>query len=83
MKMKQEHYDILNNAIKSSRFYDDLMNYKQAGMSAKRWRWDCLWSVRESLKEWFSIVYQYLNDDHIDTALRRITNENYQGHIGN
>ncbi len=39
----------------------------------KRFRWDLLWSVdRAALSLWTARVYDYLNDSHIDTALRSI-----------
>lgn len=39
----------------------------------KRFRWDLLWmadGVRR--REWIGRVYQYANDEHIDTALRSL-----------
>ena len=43
--------------------------YKNKGLSSERFRWDMLW------KSGFNInhLYSYLNDNHIDTALRNIT----------
>jgi hypothetical protein len=73
MKMTVEDYAILKNAVESSPVYPQLLDYRDRGLSDKRYRWDCVWSVHSSLKEWFDNVYQYANDDHIDTALRKIT----------
>lgn len=40
-----------------------------------RQRWDALWSLPHSfLTSWFDQVYQYANDDHVDTVLRRYFN---------
>lgn len=73
MKMTAEHYAILKNAVESSPVYPQLLDYRERGLSDMRYRWDCVWSVRSSLKEWFDDVYQYANYNHIDTALRKIT----------
>jgi len=40
-------------------------------------RWDAVWRVnghvdREAVQAWFKKCYLYLNDSHIDTALRKI-----------
>jgi hypothetical protein len=74
MKIKPEHYKQLETAINSSPFYGDLMDYLRGGNTAKTWRWDCLWTARDTTQELMAEIYQYANDDHIDTALRRITN---------
>lgn len=73
MKISKEHFVQLKNAVESSPVYPDLMDYRARGLSDMRYRWDCVWSVSASLREWFGQVYQYANDEHIDTALRRIT----------
>lgn len=41
------------------------------GHSAERHRWDLLWASGYSVVP----LYAYLNDDHIDTALRSIVRE--------
>ena len=79
MKIKQEHYDHIRSAIVNilegrgvNPQVPPLAEYEKAGMSAKRWRWDLLWSA--NLSPWIcKNIYPYANDDHIDTALRRIT----------
>lgn len=39
----------------------------------KRYRWDLVWAIPTIKRNaWFDQVYQYLDDTHIDTALRRI-----------
>ena len=43
--------------------------YRKQGLSNMRFRWDVLWVSTFQT----SSVYHYLNDDHIDTALRMIT----------
>ena len=73
MKITARHYDVLRTAIESSPVYGALLDYRAQGLSDTRYRWDCLWAVHNSLREWFDQVYQYANDGHIDTALRKIT----------
>jgi len=76
MKITVEHYDALRIAIESSPVYPRLLDYRARGLSDKRYRWDCIWAVHNGLRSWFGEVYQYANDDHIDTALRKITGTN-------
>ena len=79
MIMKTEHFIQLVEMIEeNNKKYDlvieDWIEHKMINnWSEKRMRWDMLWSVgREKRQAWFDAVYQYLNDDHIDTALRKI-----------
>jgi hypothetical protein len=45
--------------------------YKADGLSDMRFRWDCLHISRFDVCS----LYAYLNDSHIDTALKRIVKE--------
>jgi hypothetical protein len=75
MKITKQDYAELKNAIESSPIFPRLMEYREKGLSDKRYRWDCLWSInREFRSGWFDRVYQYADDTHVDTALRKITN---------
>ncbi len=51
-------------------------NYKAKNLTGTRLIWDLLWATtrnrEETMKGWFDEVYQYANDDHIETALRRV-----------
>jgi hypothetical protein len=77
MKMKQLDYFHLAVAVQSSPVFPELMEYRAKGLSDKRYRWDCLWAINSKFRnEWFAKVYTYLNDTHIDTALKKITNTN-------
>lgn len=77
MKIKPEHYNHLKNMVTSSRVFPELMDYRERGLSDMRYRWDCLWSINYADRAtWFDEVYEYANDEHIDTALRKITNTN-------
>lgn len=72
MKIKPEHYAELERIFLGARpLAEPLAEYLKAGNSAKRWRWDVLYLAKAS--NWIcQNLYPYLNDDHIDTALRRI-----------
>ena len=79
MKMKKEHFETLEKSIKEMlSHYDGKEVYMKKGLSMMRYRWDLFWHVseRKMLPEYFvsETLYSYLNDDHIDTALRKITN---------
>lgn len=84
MKIKPEHYELLKQAIEQVQSeHPDLTveYYESIGRSAKRYRWDCLWFAGR--KGYIKIgdgkgidgvpIYEYCNDSHIDTALRKIT----------
>ena len=73
MKIKPEHYQYLSDQVsRAITHMPGLDEYQAAGMSAKRWRWDALWAAK--ISSWIQEnIYPYANDDHIDTALRRIT----------
>jgi hypothetical protein len=77
MKMKTEHYDQLAHAIGPLMAKHSFSDYKALNLSAKRYRWDLMSAARfngVSGSRWIcDNLYGYLNDDHIDTALRRIT----------
>ena len=76
MKIKPEHYKELDTAI-HLRFSDsELLTYwnayKSKGLSAMRYRWDMFHAIDSngSISKEF---YTYMNDNHIDTALRKLT----------
>ena len=74
MKIKKEDYSKLENLVKSSPVYPCLMDYRENGLSDMRYRWDCLYSSPSNIRSnVISKIYEYANDDHIDTALRKIT----------
>ena len=73
------HFDALELAIQtaikeSGKSISDFRSaYQDAGLSEKRLRWDILWSVPADVrKNLFTDFYHYLDDTHIDTALRKI-----------
>jgi len=71
MKMREEHYAYLQKAIAPLDTEELRSYYRNAGLSDKRYRWDL--HYRAGLAKWTcDELYPYLNDDHIDTALRKI-----------
>jgi hypothetical protein len=78
MKITTEHYDILRSAImQAQQDYHTLEEYQAHNLTAKRWRYDLLWrAIRyQLLPDHFvtDTLYRYVDDSHIDTALRKIT----------
>jgi len=76
MKMKPEHVEQLKQAIVPLHSQALWEQYREQGLSAMRYRWDLLY--RSGLKIGDGVgtsglpLYAYLNDEHIDTALRAI-----------
>ena len=75
MKIKKEHYKVLENSINAAiRLNPGLL---AAGiynnLSAKRIRWDLFYIANGADNGLVLDMYQYLNDENIDTALRAIT----------
>ena len=75
MRMIQDDYDALNTAIKAmiAKYPNSHDNYLAHGKTARRWRWDCFHAACDEGRIVSYRLYAYLNDDHIDTALRQIT----------
>ena len=78
MKMTSEHYSYLKAQIAPIALRINPMDYRKQivaeGRSKdpdKRVRWDYLWAAK--ISSWLvDNLYSYLNDDHIDTALKAI-----------
>jgi hypothetical protein len=85
MKMTVEHYETLKSAIASipiDAIADQKERLQKDGRVKnvdKRLRWDCLCASQIKIGDGVGMpglpLYQYLNDTHIDTALRNIMNE--------
>ena len=76
MKMKKEHYQQLRAIIQAAPHHRFHRAY-----SDKRNRWDLLWRLPLGARQdWFSdnCIYDYLEDTHIDTALKQIVRELYK-----
>ncbi len=79
LKMKPEHLATLAAAIKACQEQNpDITQetYAAVGLSSVRYRWDIMWASRVDglpISRWVSAeLYSYLNDTHIDSALRQI-----------
>lgn len=94
MKLKPEDYAHLKKTITSFLITHNLsdhrsrINYHQACPDThvidveKRLRWDLCYMAH--LTEYICMkIYPYANDDHIDTALRKIMKEWEASHEGN
>lgn len=77
MKMSKDLYNRLDKHIKELMTLNPhLYNaYKEAGLSDIRYRWDLFWAVQKHFKtdDHRPSEFSGLSDDHIDTALRKIT----------
>lgn len=82
MKIRDKHIDALRKAISPflNKETEDL--YREEGLSEKRYRWDAFWSAcrhTPTLNDVIREIYQYANDDHIDTVLRMLVKEARNG----
>lgn len=84
MKMKLEHYETLKSCMHAARRNNQRLDQALTelelcpGVSLERIRWDWLWGTPiEGLRaeRWCVDNLGYLNDNHIDTALKRIYQE--------
>jgi hypothetical protein len=83
MKMNKEDFRILSEMIIPLRKEAYLIEqaYKKQGVSNKRFRWALLHIADERRakagQERFvtTVLYEYLDDTHIDTALRKIMDQ--------
>ena len=66
MKMTKEDYQNLRDAIINVPLVGILLS-----RSSMSHRWGLFYQVSSSFRH----LYEYLNDDHIDTALRKIVRE--------
>lgn len=82
MKMQSEHFEQLRLmleqvAARNGKTFSEIgESFERAGFTNKRCRWDIFWAIpNPDRREWFSVngIYDYLDDSHIDTALRKIT----------
>lgn len=86
MKIKPEHLQVLSDALDKAReqFPERTLEYyisnKLGKDHAMRWRWDLFHLAIRFAPESFTrggvggqlILYSYMNDTHIDTALRHL-----------
>ncbi len=81
MRITPEDYAVLESAIERTIASTGLSldNYTSLGLTAKRYRWDLLEKSRIKIGDGIDVdgdvnIYAYANKNHIDTALRKITN---------
>lgn len=74
MKITKEHYEHLKVICLDvlSKNPNMAKEYTEKRLSAMRYRWDVLHMANNSLNFICSHLYKYLDDTHIDTALRSI-----------
>ena len=84
MKLKPDDYAAIRAAVLDyvGRYPDAMGLYKHGGLSPMRFRWDLLRAAGVHLGSRTACstpgtvkVYDYANDTHVDTALRRILRE--------
>lgn len=79
MKIQKEHYDFMKNAIasisKQAKAERELVAQSKTSLDKEKlFRWNM--SYQAGLTKYIcENVYEYANDDHIDTALRNIIKE--------
>jgi DnaJ-class molecular chaperone len=76
MKVSKESFALIKAACEEFDTPEARAEYRDYGASHKRYRWDLLWFAgKKRLPERFiSNLYdrEDVNDDHIDTVLRRV-----------
>ena len=75
MKMRPEHYEQLRELIQLLLLAQpevSVETYLEQDMTTERFRWDVLHASGFNTRA----LYDYLDDAHIDAALRRITGTN-------
>lgn len=76
MKMKHEHYMIMLNAI-AALPRDQILAFKANDLGKNKEKF-FIWGLFKAAKLHFTatdFLYQYLDDNHIETALKRIAKE--------
>jgi hypothetical protein len=76
MKMKQAHYQIMLEAIRALP-RDQMLAFKANDLGKNKEKY-FLWGLFRAAKLHFTatdFLYQYLEDNHIETALRRIAKQ--------
>lgn len=81
MKMKAIHYDLLEQFIKNINkdrilaYIEHLKTDPRVKDINKRLRWDIYYLMVKSNRTLQDELYTYLNDSHIDTALKQAMNK--------
>jgi len=69
MKIRKADYDTLENAVRSALLHHSLT---AGSITSERQRWHLFSKACRVNKYLSATLYFYLNDDDVDTALRRI-----------
>ena len=76
MKIRPEHLKYLSDILKPLDTVEMRNTYRASHLTPRRYRWDLTYSKEAralGVSQWISDnIYQYANDDHLDTALRAI-----------
>jgi hypothetical protein len=86
MKMLPEHYAEIQRRVSEYDVEGRRELCRTLNYTAKRYRWDVAYLAFADLPGGFSKwicdnLYSYLNDDHIDTALRKICGMDHRPEI--
>lgn len=71
MKIKPEHLQTLVDNLAPFDTDELRSQYKAQGLSDKRYRWDLTY-LSNSTRFICDVLYEYMDDNHLDTALRKI-----------
>jgi hypothetical protein len=74
MKINGELYAQIEAGVSAmmAKYPESRSKYQERGLTPRRWRWDLFWAAQDA--GYFVPGYaDGVNDDHIDTTLRRIT----------
>lgn len=74
MKMLPQHFEKLKSMISVADTAELRQSYRDRGLTDQRYRWDLTYvrSDKAVMRFICDELYQYLDDTHIDTALRKI-----------
>lgn len=82
MKIQKDHFEILLQAVKKFRvdcpeFTPEFFIAQEISRPDYTFRRNLLYSIKNYLPDDFlcNVLYKYLNDTHIDTAMKKITKE--------
>ena len=71
MKITKEHYDHLRELVEPFDTEENRKLYLLNGFTTTRYQWDIMRACK-GINFVCEILYKYLNDDHIQTALNKI-----------
>ena len=78
MKMTQQHYDNLVASLRGVKGNHPTItpkSYSDSGKPLKRFMWEAFHVARNYGRTDISELYSYLNDSHIETALKKAVKE--------